>query len=133
MRVVLDTNLLISALVFPGGTPEALHRLALEGRLELVTSAPLLAELGRVLTEKFGWSPARAREAVAQAARVGTVVEPSKRVRVVKADPTDDRVLEAASEGEVDAIISGDSHLLRLGSWRGIPITNASAFVAEFE
>jgi putative PIN family toxin of toxin-antitoxin system len=132
LRIVLDTNILISAFVFPGGTAEVLYRLAIEERLELVTSPPLLAEFGRVLTKKFGWSPACAGEAVAQVARVGSVVKPSQRVRVVKADPADDRVLEAALEGQVDAIISGDSHLLRLGSWRRIPISKASTFIAEF-
>ncbi|MGH3082249.1 MAG: putative toxin-antitoxin system toxin component, PIN family, partial [Gaiellaceae bacterium] len=50
MRIVADTNVLVSALIFPGGPPEAVYRLVLEERLGLVTSRPLLAELGRVLT-----------------------------------------------------------------------------------
>jgi uncharacterized protein len=132
LRVVLDTNILISAFVFPGGTPESIYRLALEEHIQLITSPTLLAEFGRG-TEKFGWSPSRAREAVAQVARVGLVVQPSERLRVVTADPTDDRILEAASEGEVDAIVSEDSHLRRLRSWRGVPIVSASTFMAEFE
>jgi putative PIN family toxin of toxin-antitoxin system len=49
VRAVLDTNVLISAFVFPGGTPEAVYRLALEGQLEIGTSRSLLAEFGRVL------------------------------------------------------------------------------------
>ncbi len=49
VRAVLDTNILMSAFVFPGGAPEAVYRDELEGRLELVTTPPLLAELGRVL------------------------------------------------------------------------------------
>ena len=53
MRVVADTNVLVSALIFPGGAPEAVYRLALEGGIELVTSRPLLAELGRVLTQRI--------------------------------------------------------------------------------
>jgi putative PIN family toxin of toxin-antitoxin system len=133
LRAVLDTNILISAFVFPGGTPETVYRLALEERVQLVTSPTLLAEFGRVLMEKFGWSQTRAGEAVAQVARVGLVLEPSERVRAVTADPTDDRVLEAASEGKADTIISGDRHLLRLGSWQGVPIVTAATFVAEFE
>ena len=132
MRVVLDTDILISAFVFPGGTHESAYRLALEERLQLITSPTLLAEFGRVLTKKLGWSASRAREAVAQVARVGLVVQPSERVRVVTADPTDDRVLEAAAEGAADAIVSGDKHLRRLRSWRGIRIVTASSFVAKF-
>lgn len=44
MKVVLDTNVLSSAFLFPGGAPEAVYRLALEGRVELVTSRPLANE-----------------------------------------------------------------------------------------
>ncbi len=133
MRVVLDTNILISALIFPGGAPEAVYRLALEGRMELVTSRPLLAELGRILTDKFGWDPGRAEHAVAQVTRLGAVVEPSETIRVIQEDPADDRVLEAASDGRAEIIVSGDRHLLRLASWPGISIRNASAFLGEFE
>ena len=45
MRIVADTNVLVSALIFPGGSPEAVYRLVLEGKIELITSRPLLAEL----------------------------------------------------------------------------------------
>ena len=76
LRVVLDTNILISAFIFPGGPPEAAYRAALDGRVELVTSPPLLAELGRVLADKFGWEPPLAAEAVTQVARMATVVRP---------------------------------------------------------
>ena len=97
MKVVADTNVLVSALIFPGGSPEAFYRLALEGRIELVTSRPLLTELGRVLTEKFGWEPARAEEAVGQVIRLAEVVEPKEALSEIEADPADNRVLEAAA------------------------------------
>ena len=130
MRVVLDTNVLISAFLFPGGAPEAVYRLALEGRIELVTSRPLLAEFGRVLTAKFGWEARMAEEAVAQITRMAVVVEPAQTVSVVKADPADDRVLEAAAQGTAEVIVSGDRHLLRLGSWRDIAVLDPPAFLA---
>ena len=133
MRVVLDTNVLISAFLFPGGAPEAVYRLALEGRIELVTSLPPLAELGRVLSAKFGWEDGMAEEAVAQVARIALVVEPSQTVSVVKADPADDRVLEAAAEGGVEAIVSGDRHLLRLGTRRETTVLDPGTFLATHE
>jgi putative PIN family toxin of toxin-antitoxin system len=133
VRVVADTNVLVSALIFPGGLPEAFYRLALEGRIELVTSRALLAELGRVLTEKFGWEPDRAGEAVGQVIRLAEIVEPGEALSEIEADPADDRVLEAAAEGNADAIVSGDNHLLALGTWRGIPIQLPAAFVAEHD
>lgn len=131
MKVVLDTNVLISAFLFPGGTPEAVYRLALEGRVELVTSRPLLAELGRVLSAKFGWEDGVVEEAVAQVARIGTVVEPREAVAVVGNDPADDRVLEAAATVGAEVIVSGDRHLLRLRAWRGIEVMDPAAFLAR--
>lgn len=131
MKVVADTNVLVSALIFPGGSPEAFYRLVLERRIELVASRPLLAELGRVLTEKFGWEPERAEDAVEQMIRLAEVVHPQDIVSEIEADPADNRVLEAATEGKADAIVSGDRHLLSLGSWRGIRIQAPAAFVAE--
>ena len=133
MRVVADTNVLVSALVFPGGPPEEVYRLAILGRIRLISSPPLLAELGRVLVDKFGWAPARANSAVEQVIRIGEIVQPQQRVQAVEADPADDRVLEAAAEGKADAIASGDKHLLRLGSWRGIPVRKPADILAEFE
>jgi putative PIN family toxin of toxin-antitoxin system len=129
VRVVADTNVLVSALIFPGGPPEAVYRPALESRIELVTTRPLLAELGRVLAEKFGWQAERAEEAVAQLIRLAEIVEPQQTVTAVAADPADNRVLEAAAEGKADAVVSGDRHLLALRSWRGIPVESPAAFL----
>lgn len=133
MKAVLDTNILISAFVFPGGPPELVYRAVLEGRVTLVTSPTLLAEFGRVLTDKFGWDASMVEEAVAQVARVGEVVRPAETVRVVAEDPADDRVLEAAEAAAADAIVSGDRHLLRLGTWHAIRIEDASSFVSELD
>lgn len=132
MRVVLDTNILVSALIFPGGPPETVYRLVLEGKIELVTSRPLLLELGRVLEQKFGWEATRAEEAVAQLTRLADVVQPTESVSEVTADPSDDRLLEAAAEGKAEMIVSGDSHLLRIGTWRAVRIRKASDFLQEF-
>lgn len=131
MKVVLDTNILISAFVFPGGSPEDVFRAALEGRVELVTSPPLLAEFARVLSSKFGWEPAMAQEAVVQVARIGTVVRPKERISEIADDPDDDRVLEAASAGGAEVTVSGDRHLLDLRNWRGIRIERAGPFLRK--
>lgn len=133
MRVVLDTNILISAFVFPGGAPEAVYRAALEGRITLITSPALLAEFGRVLSDKFGWDGRMVQEAVAQVARIGEVVRPTAAVRVIADDPPDDRVLEAAVTGDAVTIVSGDRHLLRLGEWRGVRIEKAAPFLERLQ
>ena len=131
MKAVVDTNVLISAFVFPGGSPEAVYRLALVGSFDLVTSPPLLLELGRILQQKFQWEPTMAEDAVRQLARIGTIVEPATSVSDIEDDPAGNRVLEAAAESDADAIVSGDRHLLDLGTWRGIPILPPALFIAE--
>ena len=105
--------------------------MALEGRIDLVTSRPLLTELGRVLTEKFGWQPEQAEEAVGQVIRLADVVDPDETVSEIEADPADNRVLEAAAAGNAAAIMSGAGHLLALGAWRGLPIQAPAKFVAK--
>ena len=132
MKAVLDTNVLISAYVFPGGKPEAVYRLALEGRLEIGTSRTLLAEFGRVLGQKFGWIPDRVEAVVAQMTRIASVIEPSEVVQVVGADPADDRVLEAARAFHAEVIVSGDRHLLDLGTWSEIEIMPPAGFIARW-
>lgn len=131
MKVVLDTNVLISAFVFPGGAPEFVYRAAIEGRIDIVTSPALLAELGRVLSDKFGWEDAMVEAAVAQVARIGIVVRPGEDVHVIERDPADDRVLEAAREGSVEVIVSGDRHLLRLSRWEEIRIVRPADLLGE--
>ncbi len=132
MRVVLDTNVLVSALIFPGGSPEFVYRLAIEGRIELVSSRTLLAELGAVLGSKFGWDPRRVEQVVAQIARIATVVEPLIEIAQVAADPADNRVLEAAGAGGAAAIVSGDRHLLSLGTWREVSVQTPAEFLQTF-
>jgi len=132
MKAILDTNVLISAYVFPGGKPEAVYRLALEGHLEIGTSRTLLAEFGRVLGQKFGWIPDRVEAAVAQMTRIAAVVEPGEVVKFVSADPADDRVLEAARAFGADVIVSGDRHLLDLGTWSQIEVLSPAEFIARW-
>jgi uncharacterized protein len=132
LRVVLDTNVLVSALIFPGGTAERVYRLAIEERVQLVSSRTLLAELGSVLEAKFGWEPVRVEQAVAQLTRIATVVEPTSSIAEIAIDPADNRVLEAAAAGEVASIVSGDRHLLALGAWRSVPIQSPADFLDSF-
>jgi uncharacterized protein len=133
LKVVLDTNILISAFVFPGGPPETVFRLALERRVEIVTSPALLAEFARVLDLKFGWEPEKVESAVRQISRIASIVRPARSLRVVADDPDDDRVLEAAIEARADVIVSGDHHLLALANWDEISIRRAAEFLAELE
>jgi len=123
MRVVADTNVLVSAIVF-GGPPGRVVELAAEGRLRLLISPALIDELRDVLRRKFGFSDAAVYQSETLLRRAGLVVEPEQHLAVVVDDPADNRVLEAAGAGGAEVIVSGDRHLLALRSFDGIPIVS---------
>lgn len=121
MRVVLDTNVLVSAVAF-GGPPGEVVALAAARQMQLVLSPPLITELRRVLREKFEFSDDALYLTETLLRRAGIVVSPKRALAIVAEDPDDNRVLEAAVEGEVDVIVSGDRHLLALTVFQDIPI-----------
>ena len=111
MRVVIDTNVFVSSLVF-GNKPREAAASAMLGLCELVVSEAILKELARILSGKFGWESGLVSLAVADIRRTADVVEPHL-VLTDCADPDDNRILEAAVEGRADCIVSGDRrHLL---------------------
>jgi len=123
MRVVPDTNVLVSAIVF-GGVSGRLVELAAEGHIQLILSPPLIGELREVLRQKFGFSDAAAYQAETLFRRISIVVEPQHAVAIVREDPQDNRVLEAARASDADVIVSGDRHLLSLKTFGTAPIMN---------
>jgi len=132
LRVVADTNVFISALMF-GGVPGAFLDLALLPSFTLVTSPALLDELDDKLRVKFGVSDSDAELIRARLEATALVVEAEVVLAVVKDDPDDDRVLECAVAGKADYIVSGDRHLLKLGAYQGIPILSVRQFMDSIE
>jgi putative PIN family toxin of toxin-antitoxin system len=128
-RVVLDTNVYISAYGF-GGKPAAVLRAAILGEFELVTSPQILTEVADKLAAVLGFDREHVEEVVRQIARVAVVVRPRARLSIV-ADDADNRILEAALESGADCIVSGDRHLLDLVNWEGIRVTKVADFLGE--
>jgi len=130
MRVVFDTNILVSALVFPGGRGDAALRRIIAGRDQLVMSRVILDELLDVLSRKF----ARDAEELAHVAvffsELAMVVAPKRRLRVVQDDP-DNRILECAFAGRAEIIVTGDKALLALKSFRNIPVVPLRAYLGD--
>ena len=119
MRVVADTNVLLSAFLF-GGLPGEFLDLALLRSFELVISPALLDELDEKLCGKFRIDP----HLVHEVPKAGAVQEAGPPL-----DPDDDRVLECAVAGRADYIVSGDKHLRGLGSYGGIEIVTVRQFM----
>ena len=127
MRVVLDTNVIVSALSH-GGKPLKILTIVRKGEIQLVISPFLFDEVMRVLQEKFSWSPDRAERLRVRLRRISQVVMPTHRLRVLE-DDSDNRILECALEGRAHVIVTGDKDLIRLGVYRDIPILTPAQFL----
>jgi putative PIN family toxin of toxin-antitoxin system len=133
VRLVLDTNTALSGLLW-GGTPGRLIDAAEDHRIELASSAALLAELQGVLSrEKFAGQLAKRGVNVADVfdgyAALVTLVTPAAMAPTIARDPADDQVLAAALAARADLIVSGDAHLLDLKRFQGIGIVTAATAV----
>lgn len=131
-HVVLDTNVLISGTFWTGASFEIL-RLVQDETFTLIVSAALIDEYEEViqrdeLLRKPAYSAERVRM-VKTLLRLGLFVEPTEQVHAVKADPDDDRFLEAAVAGNAAFVISQDRDLLALQRFRGIRILTPDAFL----
>jgi len=129
IRVVADTNIFVSAVVF-GGTCETILALARAGVIELFVSPAIRRELRSVLTRAFGWAPPRVREALAEVDALASVVRPSARLSGILAHDQDHRILECAIAANADFLVTGDKkHLLPLKTFRGIRILSPRGFL----
>jgi putative PIN family toxin of toxin-antitoxin system len=128
MRAVLDTNVLISELLWRGAPHECLL-LAEAGVYELVLAEIILEELRDKLIHKFDNSPDEADGILFGLRRCAALVTPTGRCGWVPADPDDDKFIESALIGHADVIVSGDHHLLDLSAVEGVPILTPRQFL----
>jgi putative PIN family toxin of toxin-antitoxin system len=136
MRVVLDTNVIVSG-VFWTGLPVVVLNAAIIGQFEAFTSEELLYELEDVVSRrKFNGRtiqvPALANRPIVSGIREFFQVLPgATSSRIVPNDPDDDAVIACAVAARADYIISGDAHLLSVGAYQGIPICTVEHFVSD--
>jgi putative PIN family toxin of toxin-antitoxin system len=116
VRVVLDSNIFVSAIALPGGRAEQAVAAAMEGRFELAVSKPIIREVLDVLARKFDHNPDELAHVAVFLAELGEVVHPRKQLRVLKDDP-DNRILECARTARADLIVTGDKAMLALGAF----------------
>lgn len=119
MRLVLDTNVIISALLFDG-LPEQLLLSTLGGLHELVLSPYIIAETTRILEDRFKVQPTNLK-LLQQLLGEAEIVYFQPFLNVV-ADEPDNRILETSIEGNANYLVTGDKLLLQLKEYRGIKI-----------
>jgi putative PIN family toxin of toxin-antitoxin system len=134
VRVTPDINVVVSGLLWQG-RPRQILDAACAGRITLFTTPVLLAELQDVLNRpklarRLAQASVAASALVAGFAALAVLVAPANISPVVLVDPDDDAVLACAIAAQAQAIVSGDSHILQLGQYQGIPIWTPAQLLA---
>jgi putative PIN family toxin of toxin-antitoxin system len=130
LRVVFDTNVLVSALAFPGGRGEEALRRIVDERDVLILSKPILDELLGVLARKFSRDAEELAHTAVFLTALAVMAKPTRRLRVV-ADDADNRILECAVAGRADAIVTGDQALLGLREYREIRLLSLRDYLIQ--
>ncbi|MDD5467986.1 MAG: putative toxin-antitoxin system toxin component, PIN family [Anaerolineales bacterium] len=135
MRVVLDANVLVSALISRQGSPGRILDLWENGAFDLAASAEIIDEVERVIRypkiqKKYRLSQEEVERLLGLISSLVILVKPGRRIKVIAKDPTDNRYLECAKEGQAAYIVTGDKHLLELKEYEGIVILPPAGFLA---
>ena len=129
MTVVLDTNVVLSAILF-GGKPKRVLEMALSGSIQVAISESLVKELQGVLQRpKFELSAQLVQTIVSEYASIASWIEPSEHFNVVVDDPSDNSFIDCAVAAKADYLITGDRHLLNLGTFKMIKIVSVDTFI----
>jgi len=133
MRVVVDTNVIVSALLFRSEVSQ-IHKLWKEGIFIILLSKPIIDEYLRVLAyPRFGLLPEDIKYLLyREVVPYSEVVDVTSSLSVVNDDPDDDKFIALAVDAKADFIVSGDRHLLDIGEYEGIPVVSVSDFLKRF-
>ena len=128
MKIVLDTNVLISAIL--GGVTARILDLWRAGIFDMVVTTDIMHEYLTVLRRPKFKLPSQVVDDISiYLYRHAIFVTPQESISAIPDDPKDNRFLEAAIAGEADFIVSGDHHLLDLKAFRGVPVIRVREFL----
>jgi|SRR3990167_4423530 len=128
-RLVLDTNVIVSAIIF-GGKPEIILNLIQQGNIEGFISRFIITETCGILRQKFKHTEAEIEDAEAIIKKSFSLVEPDFSINIVKQYPPDNKILACAIAAKADYLVSGDKkHLLLLKKIKNIPIVSPDQFL----
>lgn len=131
-KVVLDTNVLISAIALISESSDQVIELVRRGEIELYISKPILMEFKRVLMVKFRYSENEADDRLALIIKIAELVNPKVRFSAIEDDESDNRILECAFAAKANFIISGDKHLKNLREFKSIKILSPAEFIRDY-
>lgn len=132
MRVVLDTNVFVSAVL--GRTLQTIFDHWQTGSFVLIVSNEIIREyLGVLRRPKFHLTPEIIDPIMAQIFQQAEFVTPDMHIKIIETDPSDNKFLEAAIFGQAQYVVSGDNHLLELKSYKGVSVITAREFISTLE
>ena len=134
LKIVLDANISVSAVLKPHSDLAGIFELAREDKIRLVLSNDILSEIRAVLSypkikQRHRQTPKQIEDFLKKTARVSIFVRATTKIDRIKEDPADNKYLSAAAEAKADFMISGDHHLKDLKMFQGIRILEPSAFL----
>lgn len=130
MRAVLDTNIFLSGLIFPQGSPGQVLTLARQKKFAVFSSSFILNEIKKNLMVKFGYDEKETDFFLLEILKFVTLVRSKIKVEKIKVKDDDNRILECALEAKADFLVTGDrKHILPLRNFRGIKILPAQDFL----
>lgn len=133
MKVVLDGNVILSALIFPESKPACVLKLAKKDKIELYLSQFIVKEIKKNLSVKFDYSESLSNKVISELLKFGKIVIIKKQISLIHEKSDDNRILEIAISAKADYLISGDKkHILPLKIIGNTKIVSTSDFLDEF-
>lgn len=134
LKIILDTNVFVSALINPHGKPAQILNYVFENKLRLFLSPPIIEELEQVLNypklvKRHGLEEEEVKEFVSSLLSINSLVKEEQTIKAIPCDPSDDKFLSCAINAKADCIISGDEHLLNLDEYAGIRVVTPAQFL----
>ncbi len=138
LRIVLDANVFVSALINPRGKPAQILNYVFDNKIRLFTSPSIIEELARVLSypklvKRHGLGKEELKKFVSDLLSIMSLVEGKKAIEVIMEDPADNNYLSCAVDAKADFIVFGDIHLLNLREYEGTQIITPTQFLGMLE
>jgi len=136
MKIVLDTNILVSGTYWKGSSDKIIE-LVDKGKIELIISKKIISEYYNVINrdeiiDKVKEKSLILNKSVSKIISNSIIVEPLEKFDIIKGDPDDNMILECAIEGKADYIITNDNHLLEIKEFKQIKIMAPEEFLGLF-
>ena len=132
MKVVLDTNIYLSGLIFKGSYPEQVLNLARQRQIEVFSSDFILSEIKKNLVVKFKYTESQSGLFIDEILKFSQVVIPTSKVQIIQTKIEDNKILECAVDSKSKYLITGDKkHLLPLKSFQSVKIVSAKEFIED--